>query len=308
MPRVDVGIFHMADHWIRVHPEQGIEAKQHPDELRSHVTPLREFLRILVTDTREKADAASQRLARDGDFSGVAHDLSIDATAPGGGYAGEMWLSQMDPKLAAAAAKLRDGETSGIVDMGGKWIILHRMERGFKLKAAELFDQAAALKTKGDIKGAMDKDQQALKIYPYFLRALALLGVTLGENGGVRRGAEILNFAAGLYPDDATVQFDLGLTLGGLGDRAGQIRAFRRAIEIDPDNSAVYESLGAALYSSRDAQGGIETTRQGLQIDPLSAKLYFNLSGMLGQQGDAAGSQAARALSSAIDPGITSMK
>jgi tetratricopeptide (TPR) repeat protein len=304
MPTEDEGAFHMTDHWIRVHPEQGIKSPKHDESLRSQVQPLHEFLRIIVTDERAKAEAAAQRLSNGEAFFDVAHDLSVDATAPGGGYLGEMWLSEMDPKLRAAAAKLGDGETSGIIDSTNHWVILQRMPRDFKLEAGQLFQQAAALKLRGDAKGALEKDQQALKVYPYFLRALAFMGVALGENGAVQKGSEVLDFATQLYPNDSTVQFDLGLTLGGLGNRAGQIAALRRAVALDPDNVAVYENLGAALYSAGDWQSAIETCRQGLRVDPLSAKLYYNLSLMLAEHGDTQGSERARALAAKIDPEI----
>ena len=306
MPRVDQGVFHMSDHWIRVHPERGIQSPKRDESLRSQVPPLREFLRIIVVDEKQKAETAAGRLAKGEAFFDVAHDLSIDETAPGGGYIGEMWLSEMEPKLAAAGAKLGHGETSGIVDMGNRWMILQRMPRDFKADADDLFERSSALKAGGDIKGALEKDQQALRIYPYFLRALIFMGATLGENGQVQRGSEVLAFAARLYPKDATAQFDLGLTLGALGNHAGQIEAFRHAIELDPDNLAAYESLGAALYSAGQWQSAVEVCHAGLRIDPLAARLYFNLSIMLEQHGDAQGSKRARALATAIDPGILS--
>jgi predicted CXXCH cytochrome family protein len=304
MPRVEQGVFHMTDHWIRVHPEQGIQTPKRDASMRSQVPPLREFLRIVVLDERAKAEDAAARLAKGQAFFDVAHDLSIDETAPGGGYIGEMWLSEMQPKLAAAAAKLGHGETSGIVDMGNRWMILHRMPRDFKADADELFEQASALKAAGDIKGALEKDQQALGIYPYFLRALIFMGATLGENREVQRGSEVLAFASRLYPKDATAQFDLGLTLGALGNHNGQIQAFRRAIELNPDNIAVYESLGAALYSAGQWQDAIEVCHAGLRVDPLAARLYFNLSIMLEQHDDTEGSKRARDLAAAIDSGI----
>jgi predicted CXXCH cytochrome family protein len=306
MPRVDQGVFHMTDHWIRVHPEQGIQSAKRDESLRSQVQPLREFLRILVVDERQKADSAADRLAKGESFFDVAKDLSIDNTAPGGGYFGEMWLSEMEPKLAAAAAQLGYGETSGIIDLENRWMMLQRMPRDFKEDADKLFEQAAALKAGGDIKGALEKDGQALKVYPYFLRALIFMGATLGEGGEVKRGSEVLAFTARLYPKDATAQFDLGLTLGALGDSAGQIEAFRRAIEFDPDNVAVYESLGAALYSAGEWQSAIDVCHAGLQIDPLRAALYYNLSVMLEQHGDAQGSKRARDLAIQIDPRILS--
>jgi predicted CXXCH cytochrome family protein len=306
MPRVDQGVFHMTDHWIRVHPEPGTPAAKHDQSLRSQVPPLREFLRIIAVDQEQKANSAAARLSQGEAFADVAHDVSIDETAPGGGYAGEMRLSEMEPKLAAAAAKLGYGETSGIVDLGNRWILLQRMPRDFKTDADDLFARASALKAGGDIKGALEKDHQALQVYPYFLRALIFMGATLGEAGDVQKGAEFLAFAAQLYPNDATAQFDLGLTLGALGNHNGQIQAFRRAIQIDPDNIAVYESLGAALYSAGEWRSAIDVCRAGLRVDPLAARLYFNLSIMLERHDDSAGSKRARELAAAIDPGIVS--
>jgi predicted CXXCH cytochrome family protein len=304
MPRVDEGVFHMRDHWIRVHPEQGIRVAKQDENLRSQVAPLREFLRILVVDQKEKAESAAARLAQGTDFSDIARDLSTDQTAPGGGYIGEMRLAQMEPKLAAAAAQLGCGQTSGIIDLGNRWMMLHRMPRDFKTDADALFKQASSLKAKGDIKGALAKNVQALKVYPYFLRALIFMGATLSEHGEVQKGSEVLAFAAQQYPKDASAQFDLGLTLGAAGNHAGEIQAFRRAIELDPDNVAVYESLGAALYSAGQWQSAIDVCRAGLKIDPLAARLYFNLSLMLEQHGDMEGSKNARKLATEIDPGI----
>ena len=277
-----------------MHPEQGVAPARKDENLRSEVPPLQEFLRIIVTDEKAKAEAAVGRLAKGEAFFDVAHDASMDPTAPGGGYIGETWLSQMDSRLAAAAAKLGYEETSGMVDMGDRWVILQRMPRDFRLEAGQLFDEATALKPRGETKGAMEKDQQALKIYPFFLRALIFMGVVLGESGKCKKVRKCWISRRQLYPKDSTAQFDLGLTLGGLGNRAGQIEAFRRAIALDPDNVAVYENLGAALYWAGDWQAAMEACRQGLAIDPLSSKLYFNLGMMLAEHGDAAGASGRR--------------
>jgi predicted CXXCH cytochrome family protein len=304
MPQVDEGVFHMTDHWIRVHPEQGVSTTKPDESRRSQVVPLREFLRLIVVDERRKAETAATRLGQGEQFYDVARDVSIDESAPGGGYLGEMWLSKMEPRLAAAAAKLRYGETSGVIDMGNRWMILQRMPRDFKTRADSLFERAVNLKASGDVKGAIEKDLQALREYPYFLRALMFMGTTLAEHKQVQKGFESLAFAAQLYPKDATAQFDVGLALGALGNQTGQIEAFRRAIELDPDNVAVYESLGAALYTAGKWQEAIDVCHAGLRIDPLAARLYFNLSLMLEQHGDAEGSKRARQLARVIDPDL----
>ena len=302
MPSVQKGSFHMTDHWIRVHPEQGLKASTHDAALRSRVQPIAEFLRLIVTADRQKADDALKSLADGKPFGKVAHDVSIDPTAPGGGYLGEMQLSQMDSRLAAAAAKLSYGENSQAINMGDRWIVLSRMPRDFKWQAGELFRQASDLRERGDLKGAIEKDQAALSVYPYFLRAMIFMATALGEAGDVGRATEILQFATQSYPKDSPARFNLGLTLGS--QPAQQIEAFEKAIELDPDLVAGYESLGAALYAAGRADEAMETFRKGLLIDPLSAKLNFNLGLALRARGDSAEGERHIALAKKADPEI----
>lgn len=302
MPSVVENSFRLTDHWIRVHPEQGGIPSAQVSRFGSFVRPRREFLRIIVVEDRTETDAALQRLKKGDSFSAIAKDVSGDPSAPGGGYVGSMDLSQMDPKLAAAAASLPYGGTSGAVDLGDRFVILHRLERDFKWKANQLYLQASALQKRGELKAAADKDQQALEVYPYFLRALVLMARIVGQAGDSQRALKILRFAAEFYPKDASAQFDLALTLK---DRPSeQIEAFRHAIELDPDMVAAYQSLGAALYSAGQPQPAIDTFRQGLRIDPLSATLYYDLGLALKQQGDKVGASSALLLAEKLDPEI----
>ena len=303
MPAINKNSFQMTDHWIRVHPEQNVKAAVKQDAAwRSQVVPKNEFLRLLVVDDRQRAEAAAARLAKGESFRQVAHDISADPTAPGGGFVGSTELSQLEPKLSEAAAKLAYGETSGIIDTGSRRFILHRLPRDFKWDAEQLFEQAVGLKARHDLQGAIEKDQAALEIYPYFLRALVLMGTTIGESGDAARAEDVLRFAVQFYPSDPEAQFDLGLTLSH--QPAEQIEAFRRAIDLNPDLIAPYESLGAALYSAGRQREAMETFRRGLQIDPLSALLNYDLSLALSQAGDEAGAKRLLALATKLDPGV----
>lgn len=302
MPSIQSNSFRLTDHWIRVHPEQGIHAGKQTDNLRSLVPPKREYLQIIVADNRVKAEGARQRLDKGDSFYDVAHDTSIDATAPGGGFIGAVQLAEMDPRLAAAAARLGYGETTAIIDQGGRCIILHRLPRDFRWDAGRFFEGAVTLNEQGNRKAALEKDQEALKAYPYFLRALVFMGTTLGEAGRTDRASEILAFAVQSYPEDASAQFDLALTL--VNQPAKQIMAFRRAIELDPDIVAAYESLGAALASAGQLSNAIQVFREGLTVDPLCAMLYYDLGLALKQQADRAGAKRAFSLASKLDPEI----
>ena len=270
--------------------------------MRSQVAPKSEFLRFIVAGTLAAAEKAEHQLEAGTPFSKVAHDLSEDATAPGGGYLGEMDFSTMDKRLATAAGSLSYGQTSGIVNLEGRYLILHRLARDFKWQAEQAFVQATALKDKGNIRGAITKDQEALDIYPYFLRAMTFMATSLGETGDTERAAEILRFAAQSFPRDAVVQFNLGLVL--TNHPAEQITAFQRALELDPDMVPCYESLGAALYSSGQKQEAIKTFKSGLWIDPLSAKLNYDLGLALIDEGDKAEGGRRIALAKKADPSL----
>lgn len=305
MPAVQKGVFRMTDHWIRAHASPAASpASPPPAGSASAVVPLRESLRIIVASDRANAELARARIAKGEPFAAVAHDLSEDPTSPGGGFIGDTLLSDLDPRLAAAAQRLGYGQTSALIDMGGRWMLLARENRGFKFEANRLFEEASALKLHGDRAGALRKDQEALAVYPFFLRALVLMGVTLGEAGDLQRAAQVLQFAAGQYRSDPTAQFDLGLVLGGLHQPAAQIAAFRRALELDPGRVAAYESLGSALFSSGDSAGAIATFRDGLQVDPLSASLNFDLSLALRDHGDPREAESLARLARVIDPSL----
>jgi tetratricopeptide (TPR) repeat protein len=314
MPSIQKGAFQMVDHWIRVHPEQNVKAdaskrvesrveSREESKMGSKVQPLREFLRVIATTNRADADAANARLARGDAFFDVARELSKDPTAPIGGYLGPMQLSQLDPRLAQPAGSLAYAQASQPIDMGDHWILLQRLPRDFKYDAGLLYEQAVAQRAKGDLPGALGKYQQALVLYPNFLRALLGMGTAFVESGNIPSGAGVLNYAVQTYPDDAAAQFNFGITLGGLDRHTDEIAAYRRAIELDPDLDAAYENLGAALSANGDSQGAIEVFRKGLGIDPLSAVLYYDLSLVLDQAGDRTAERALK-LAIKIDPAI----
>jgi tetratricopeptide (TPR) repeat protein len=246
------------------------------------------------------------RLAKGEAFRSVAHDLSVDPTAPGGGFLGDVALADMDPKLAAAVSHLPHDGSSAVVESGGRRFLFHRLPRDFKWDADRLYTEAVQLNNHGERAKAVAKNEEALQAYPYFLRALILMGTILGEAGNPDRAAQVLQFSTQLYPKDASAEFNLALTLNQYP--AKQIEALRRAIELDPDMVAAYQSLGASLYASGQPAAAIDAFRRGLQIDPLSASLYYDLGLALQQQGDASGAKRALDLATRIDPKIQAQK
>ena len=178
MPSVEMGPLHLVDHAIRVHPEQGVPAVTPGAALRTQIRPVSEYLRLIATNSSEAAAAARDRLQGGESFYQVAREASIDPAAPIGGYLGRKALSELDPKFADEAARLGYGETSAVFESAGRWVILQRLSRDFRQQAEQLERQAEDLATSHD-PVAIGKAQEALTVYPHFLRALDFIGVTL---------------------------------------------------------------------------------------------------------------------------------
>jgi tetratricopeptide (TPR) repeat protein len=282
MPSVDVGPLHLVDHQIRVHPEQNLTARNPLP--RSAITPVREYLRILRTNQREKILEAERQLGSGKSFYDVARALSDDETAAIGGYWGEKEIQTLDPALIPAVAKLNHGEVSGIVQAGAQYYLIQRLPRDFKWQAAQLEREAEAQQS-------IEKSQEALRIYPHFLRALRFIGTALAQKGDLERAADVLKLTNRLYPDDAVSLFALGMVLGQLHRPGEEIDTYRRVLKLEPDFVAAYSRLGIALDDAGNYAGSIEVLRQGLQIDPLSADLYRDLSISLAHQGKSADAQ-----------------
>ncbi len=298
MPSTPVNGFQVADHWIAVHPAQNLAPANTPAaNLRSLVTPKREYLEMIATPDRAKAEAALQRLTAGELFYDVARETSMESTASAGGYVGDVELSDMDPRLASVAARLWYGETSAIIQQENRYLVLHRLPRDFKSQANQLFLEAIRLHTLGDRKAALAKAQAALKIYPYFLRAHIFMGTQIAQTGDAARAAYALAFAAQSYPTDAFAQFQYALALG---KQPAAQEAFRRAIQLEPDIVPAYENLAAALLAEGDIPGAIKVFRQGLAVNPLSADLNNYLAAVLKEQGDEAGAKQCSALAARL--------
>jgi tetratricopeptide (TPR) repeat protein len=302
MPEVRKGSFVMVDHWIRVHPEQGAGLKPLPDALRTTIRPRRMQLRMMVLDSRDRANEVAAKLTRGESFFDLARANSTDPSAGGGGYIGPMNLTDLDPPIADAAARLSYGERSPVIESRGRYLILERLPIDFRWRAEQLEREASRLKAEGRLAEAIGKYEAALRVYPHFLRALIFLGATLGEQGNARRAAGVLEFAARLYPDDPATHYNLGIAYGSLGRMADEAAEYRKALDLQPDLTPAYENLGATLYSAQQLDQAAAAYEEGLRQNPLSSILYYNLSIVREQQGNAEAAKRALALARAIDP------
>jgi tetratricopeptide (TPR) repeat protein len=290
--------FVIADHWIRVHGKATVAvAAEH-----SKVTPKHLYLRMIALADRAQADEIRRQLTRGGSFFELARANSIDLdTAPGGGFLGDLEAARLNPAWSAAALKLEPGELSGVIETPGKYFVLERLPRNFRGDANAHFQKAMDLRQAGDRERSAAELLEALKIYPYFLRALTYLGITYGEAGNPTAGAGVLNLAITLYPRDAGAHFNLGIAYGAQANE-NEIAEYRRALELDPDLVPAYLNWGAALYAKGRREEAIAVYRQGIEVNPLVAGLHYSLSIALDQDGKKQEAESEMTLARKIDP------
>ena len=300
MPDSIHGAFHLASHWIGVHPEQKIKVTAHNPAWRSTLIPKHLYLRQIVLDDPAKASAMRRQLLAGGSFFELAGLNSVDReTSVNGGYMGDFDSSRLDPAWSAAVLKLQPGETSDVVEAHGKYVILQRMPRNFREDAEEKVNEAIKLGKEGKRQEFVAELIQALKIYPHFLRALAYLGIDYAQTGNARLGAGILEFATRLYPKDQGAHFNLGIAYGAIGNE-DEIKEYKRTLEIDPDYVPAYLNWAGALYAKGQYEEAIRLYRQAIIINPLNASVHYSLSVALDRTNRMAEAEAELALANKI--------
>jgi predicted CXXCH cytochrome family protein len=304
MPNQIRGAFVIAEHWIRVHPEQKVKAAAHNPAWQSTIAPKHLYLRKIVLDDRGKASVIRQQLLSGGSFFELARANSIDpSTAANGGYVGDLEIRQMDSAWSAAALKLQPGEISDVVEANGKYVIVQRMPRNFREDAEAIFDNGMELRKQGKQQESINELLEALRIYPRLLRALTWLGAAYGQAGNAAVSAGILNIATRLYPRDAGAHFNLGIAYGAMGND-DEIAEYKRTIEIDPDYVPAYLNWGGALYAKGQYEEAIQLYRQGINVNPLNASLHYGLSIALEKQNEVQEANDEMGLALKIDPNM----
>ena len=302
MPNQILNGFPLADHWIRVHPELPAPPHKWAPSLRTSVIPASEFLRVISAKDADAANDLLRQLQSGAPFFDLSAKYSTDPSAPNGGYIGEVHLKDLDPILAASARLLRYGEISTVLSTSGRFMILERMPIDFRYRAVELEREAGAFRMKGDLRGALEKYQAAVRTYPAFLRGLILMAQLEQELGNTQRAYELLQYTSRLYPNDATTQFNLGIALAMRGASEESIAAYRRVIDMEPEFTPAYVNLGLLLLSIDRISDAATIFQTGVVIDPISAPMYYGLARAEQKQGHTVESSHAMALALKIDP------
>lgn len=97
-------------------PERGEVMATYRARQEELALPERVRLFQVLTETREAAEEAAAELAAGAEFAAVARRHSVDASAPYGGYQGELARDDLPEELADVVFSLGPGEVSDIVE------------------------------------------------------------------------------------------------------------------------------------------------------------------------------------------------
>jgi tetratricopeptide (TPR) repeat protein/serine/threonine protein kinase len=159
-----------------------------------------------------------------------------------------------------------------------------------------------ALRSKGDLPGAIATFRKATDLAPKYAAAHNMVGIALMEQGDLPGALKAVRKAIELEPQSSKWTNNLGTVLHHRGDLPGAIAAHRKAVELDRKNTWAYNNLGLALKENNDLRGALAAYRQAIRIDPDYAYAYMNLGVALKAQNDLAGALAASRKAIEMDP------
>ncbi len=141
------------------------------------------------------------------------------------------------------------------------------------------------LSVKGDVPGAMNCYDQALRMNPSDPGVLYDLG-----NGFARMGLwdeAIANYrkALKITPDQADILDNLGFALAAKKQYAEAVMNFKAALKMNPNSAAAHNNFGTVLFMEHRFDEAAQHYREALRIAPGDPQLYANLADVLVRQG-----------------------
>ncbi len=132
----------------------------------------RAIRRIIVAD-RQTAEEILQQVRQGASFSALAHARSLGSEASQWGYSGIVRLNEMQPAMRAVLLKLKEGQISDVLDLGGQFVIVKMISP----KIERHFEAAARAESEDKLPQAMQELQAALRLEEDNVQAYILLGL-----------------------------------------------------------------------------------------------------------------------------------
>lgn len=127
-----------------------------------------------------------------------------------------------------------------------------------------------------DNKSVFDDIQEALKINPFYPKALYQFGVLSALMRNQQMAAYCLQKATAFEPEKADYWFMLGRVLNTREDKAGDaLKCFEKAIEIDPANSRYYVEKAKAFINLKDGNGALDALNAAISKDRKNLDAWY---------------------------------
>ncbi len=139
------------------------------------------------------------------------------------------------------------------------------------------FNRGVELQQKGDLEGARQAYEEALKHTPHRVDALANLGLVYLNLGRNEKANEHFEKALSLQPELPAVRMFLGLAEFRAGQFAAAYRELIKVIEAQPSHPQALHLAGLCLLKLDKIQEGINALEAALQAKPDNTEAAYTL-------------------------------
>lgn len=139
------------------------------------------------------------------------------------------------------------------------------------------YNLAALLKMKGDLAGATEQFNEAVRLRPNDPTANNALGGMLLASGHVDEAITRFRAALEERPDYFDAHYNLGNALASQGTYSGALAEFLAAVRLNPEDAGAQANLGSALALTGHLQEAKQHFERALELDPKNQLARENL-------------------------------
>ena len=144
------------------------------------------------------------------------------------------------------------------------------MNKGIPTRVSSPLNDGVSLYTRGDMEGAIQANEQAIRLQPKSSKAHYNLGLIFLQQGQIPKAIDEFQQAIRFDSTFASAHNNLGIAFSQKGDLDRAITSFRHAIALRPKaNTTKYNfNLGVALWRKGDLKEAIKEFRTILHVEP----------------------------------------
>tara|TARA_Y100000588_G_scaffold202303_1_gene216006 strand:- start:239 stop:2203 length:1965 start_codon:yes stop_codon:yes gene_type:complete len=147
--------------------------------------------------------------------------------------------------------------------------------------AGDVFEIGVKYVNKKNMKGGIEKFEEAIKLDPEFVLAHYFLGNTFAAIGDFKKAETHLRIVIRLNPNYHAAYNDLGNTLAAQGNLGESLIQYKTAIKIKPDYFDSYINLGIYWDNRGELDKALSQFKKAIQIQPNNAHGFFTLANSL---------------------------